>query len=103
MQAFGKREQASFKFPADDGVYAKGMKMVGIQRCIQAIGAKMSARIQLPEARDSMRRDSRRRMHRQMKGDQVGSPDDGFVLVESFLREIQLVDRCSVLPQPSRR
>ena len=103
MQAFGKRKQASFKFAANDRVHAERMKMVGIQRRVEPIGTKMRAGIQLPQARHSVRRDSRRRMHRQMKRDQVGPAHDIFVLVESFLRKVQLVDRRSVLAQPSRR
>ena len=102
MQAFGKRQQASFKFAADDRVHAERMEMVGIQWRVKPIGAKMRSRIQLPQARHSMRRDSRRSVHRQMKRDQVGPTHNVFVLAQSFLRKVQLIDSRSVLAQPGR-
>ena len=102
MQAFSKRKQASLKFAANDSVHAERMKVVGIQRRIEPICAKMSAGIQLSQARHSMRGDSRRRVHWQMKRDQVGPAHNVFVLAQSFLREVQLIDSCSVLAQPCR-
>lgn len=103
MQAFGKRKQPSFKFAANDGVHTERVEMVGIQRRIEPISAKMGSRIQLAQAGNSVRRDSRRRMHRQVKRDQVGPTHNVFVLAQSFLRQIQLVDGCSALTQPGRR
>jgi len=88
MQALGEREQTPFKFAANDGVYAERMKVIGIQWRVKPIGTKMRSRIQLPQARYSVRRDSRRRMHRQMKRDQVGPTHNVFVLAQGFLRQI---------------
>ena len=103
MQAFGERKQAPFKFAANDRVHAERVEMIGIQRRVKPIGAKMRSRIQLPQARYSMRRDSRRRVHRQMKRDQVRPAHNVFVLAQSFLREVQLIDSRSALAQPGRR
>ncbi len=80
MQAFGKRQQTSFKFAADDGVHAERVEMVRIQWRVKPIGANMRSRIQLPQARYSVRRDSRGSVHRQMKCDQVGPTHNAFVL-----------------------
>lgn len=74
--------------------------MIGIQRCIKAVCAQVSAGVELAKPRDCMRRDAGRRVHRQMKGDQVGSPHHSFVIVESFLRKIQLVHGRSSFAQP---
>ena len=102
MQAFGERQQASFKFAADDRVHAERVEMVGIQWRVKPIGANMRSRIQLPQARNSMRRDSRGSVHRQMKCDQVGPTHNVFVLAQGFLREVQLIDSRSALAQPGR-
>lgn len=88
MQALGEREQTPFKFAANDGVYAERMKVIGIQWRVKPIGTKMRSRIQLPHARNSTRRDSRRGVHRQMERDQVGPTHNVFVLAQSFLREV---------------
>jgi hypothetical protein len=102
MQAFGKGKEAPFKFAANDSVHAERVEMIGIQWRVKPIRANMRSRIQLQQARNSMRRDSCRGVHRQVKRDQVGPTHNVFVLAQGFLREVQLINSRSALAQPGR-
>lgn len=100
VEAFREREESAFKLASNDGLNAEGPKMVRVQRRIETIRAKVSLVVQLAKARDGSRCDACCRVHGQMQRDKAGIANHVFVLAESFLRKVELIDRRSLFSQP---
>src|SRR6185295_2240051 len=92
------RDQRGLEFPAEDRVRTKRPQPLGVERRIEAERANPRRAVGLPRARDDWRREPRRRVHRQMKANQVRGSHA--LLRQLLFRDVDAVDVPAGRAQP---
>ena len=93
-------DEPAFELAAKDGLGPEAAQEVRVQRRIQAVETEVRRGIETLEPRRDGAREPRRRVHRQVDGDQARLAHRP--LVEVLDREIDAADRCPRLTEPGR-
>src|ERR1700722_10559818 len=86
------------ELPAENGRDAKRSQIICIHWRVQTVTAKMSKRVLLVQGRDQLCSKTRRRVHREVYGNQSGGANGGFV--QRLPGKIETDDFMAALAQP---
>ena len=94
-------DEAVFEFAAEDGLRAELAEVVGVYRCVEAVEAKMGARIEVADSFNERDGQPRGGVHRNIERDQISGANRRFA--ELFAGEIEAGDFGAGAAQPRRR
>ena len=89
------------ELPAEHGRDAQCSQIICIHGRVQTITAKMSERVLLAQDRDQLCGKARRRVHREVYGDQSGGANGGFV--QRLAGKVETDNFLTALAQPGCR